>query len=120
VHRRARRRRRRERRRLRGARRPLRRPGRRGGHVHRRLLLHGVPRPAGAPRRPPNARRGPPPRHAGRPAKLISHNVATDAEGAVSAVETYNYLGLDEETIRDPYPFYRLLQSDSPVYEEPE
>jgi len=32
----------------------------------------------------------------------------------------YNLLGLDEDTLRDPYPFYRLLQRDAPVYQEPE
>jgi cytochrome P450 len=35
-------------------------------------------------------------------------------------LETYNYLGLDEATIRDPFPFYRLLRAEQPVYAEPE
>jgi cytochrome P450 len=35
-------------------------------------------------------------------------------------IEAYNYLGLDEATIRDPFPFYKLLQAERPVYTEPE
>lgn len=38
----------------------------------------------------------------------------------MTAVTDYNLLGLDERTMQDPYPFYRLLQNDDPVYREPE
>ena len=38
----------------------------------------------------------------------------------MTSIQGYNYLGLDEETIRDPFVFYKLLQSEEPVYAEPE
>ena len=34
-------------------------------------------------------------------------------------VEDFDLLGLDAETMRDPYPFYRLLLEDAPVFKEP-
>src|SRR5262245_22553706 len=40
--------------------------------------------------------------------------------GAMTNLGTYNYLGLDATTIRDPFAFYRLLRAERPVYAEPE
>lgn len=38
----------------------------------------------------------------------------------MTSLSGYNLLGLDPGTMADPYPFYRLLQRDEPVYQEPE
>lgn len=39
---------------------------------------------------------------------------------AKTSPDDYNLLGLDAETLKDPYPLYRMLLAGAPVFKEPE